>query len=378
MSHFYVHIILTGFLLLGFPRVGFSQILTDSRTLSTMVEDAEALGFSLKPEQRTLDLTKFCPNVSAHLDWRNGHLTDMYFCLFSSEEDSKYPQVVLRFLERYLLSLVLKENPSEQQDLLRQDFVKLYVSGHDYATDPSGLKLAVSRLFGISSFILQEDSLLFEAKWLQENTEILRIRFPKQYDLILGKDKKELTALFIEDLSRFFGEKISTIDDSNYTAYLWYENLFEKITGSYILPQVKSGSYIQKTAIGSILLFREDFPNESMLNLFTQADAMDKNFTLDLAVKGYTYYSQTKCPLSKFSSYMRNIGCQAYVGMETVEKEKLTGTVFFVNRQLMYEHMLYFEFPRHLFKQVTGEISVQLYPYIPIGNIGNLYDGETE
>lgn len=378
MSHFYVHIILTGFLLLGFPRVGFSQILTDSRTLSTMVEDAEALGFSLKPEQRTLDLTKFCPNVSAHLDWRNGHLTDMYFCLFSSEEDSKYPQVVLRFLERYLLSLVLKGNPSEQQDLLRQDFVKLYVSGHDYATDPSGLKLAVSRLFGISSFILQEDSLLFEVKWLQENMEILRMRFPKQYDLILGKDKKELTALFIEDLSRFFGEKISTIDDSNYTAYLWYENLFEKITGAYILPQVKSGSYIQKTAIGSILLFREDFPNESMLNLFTQADAMDKNFTLDLAVKGYTYYSQTKCPLSKFSSYMRNIGCQAYVGMETIEKEKLTGTVFFVNRQLMYEHMLYFEFPRHLFKQVTGEISVQLYPYIPIGNIGNLYDGETE
>ena len=125
-------------------------------------------------------------------------------------------------------------------------------------------------------------------------------------------------------------------------------------------------------------MFREDFPNESMLNLFTQADAMDKNFTLDLAVKGYTYYSQTKCPLSKFSSYMRNIGCQAYVGMETIEKEKLTGTVFFVNRQLMYEHMLYFEFPRHLFKQVTGEISVQLYPYIPIGNIGNLYDGETE
>lgn len=378
MFHFYVHIILVGFLFLGFPRVGVSQILTDCRTLSTMVEDAVALGLSLKPEQRILDLTNYCPNVSAHLDWRNGYLTDMRLRLFPLEEDSKYSQVVLRFLERYLLALVLKGNPSEQQDLLRQDFVKLYVSGRDYATDPSGLKLAVSRLVGISSFTLQEDSLLFEAKWLQGNTEVLQMRFPKQYDLILGKDKKELTALFIEDLSCFLGEKISTLDDSNHTAYLWYENLFEKITGSYILPQVKSGSYIQKTSIGNILLFREDFPNESMLNLFTQADVMDKNFTLDLVVKGYTYYSQTKCPLSKFSSYMRNIGCQTYVGMETVEKEKLTGTVFYVNRQLMYEHMLYFEFPRHLFKQVTGEFSVQLYPYIPIGNIGNLYDGETK
>lgn len=378
MSHFYAHIILAGFLLLGFPRVGISQILTDSRALSAMVEDAEALGFSLKPEQTTLDLSKHCPNASVQLDWQDGHLTDMRLCLFPSEENPKHPQVILKFLERYVLALVLKGSPSEQQDLLRQDFVKLYVSGHDYAENPSGLKPVVSSLSGASSFTLQEDSLLYEAKWQQGNTEIVRMRFPKQYDLILGKDKKELTALFIEDLSRSVGGKVSVLDDTDHTAYLWYENLFEKITGSFILPQVKSGSYVQKTATGSILLFREDFPNESMLNLFTQADAMDKDFTLDLAVKGYSYYSQTKCPLSKFSSYMRNIGCQAYVGMETVEEDKLTGTVFYVNRQLMYEHMLYFEFPRHLFKQATGEISVQLYPYIPIGNIGNLYDGETK
>lgn len=181
MFHFYVHIILVGFLFLGFPRVGVSQILTDCRTLSTMVEDAGALGLSLKPEQRILDLTNYCPNVSAHLDWRNGYLTDMRLRLFPLEEDSKYSQVVLRFLERYLLALVLKGNPSEQQDLLRQDFVKLYVSGRDYATDPSGLKLAVSRLVGISSFTLQEDSLLFEAKWLQGNTEVLQMRFPKKF-----------------------------------------------------------------------------------------------------------------------------------------------------------------------------------------------------
>ena len=126
MFHFYVHIILVGFLFLGFPRVGISQILTDCRTLSTMVEDAGALGLSLKPEQRILDLTNYCPNVSVHLDWRNGYLTDMRLRLFPLEEDSKYSQVVLRFLERYLFScLNLKRKSFRTARLVASGFCQV-------------------------------------------------------------------------------------------------------------------------------------------------------------------------------------------------------------------------------------------------------------
>ena len=63
--------------------------------------------------------------------------------------------------------------------------------------------------------------------------------------------------------------------------------------------------------------------------------------------------------------------------METVEKEQITGTVIYLNRDLMYQHLLYFQLPRKALEKGGKGVKAVLYPYIPLNNLSNLYADES-
>jgi hypothetical protein len=143
---------------------------------------------------------------------------------------------------------------------------------------------------------------------------------------------------------------------------------------TYIIPQMQSGRFMQKKGLGYDYIFNERMGAESLLNLFTYADEMNRKNKLQLTVKGYQLSREFPFGLDRLCAYMKAQQCTAYMGIETQTDTLYTGTAVYVNRDLMYMHLLYFKFPKEAFKRDGIPVYATLYPYIPINNIATLYD----
>jgi hypothetical protein len=137
---------------------------------------------------------------------------------------------------------------------------------------------------------------------------------------------------------------------------------------------MKSGSFLRKRGDTFEYLFNERMGAESLLNLFSHADEMEQNVDLQLTVKGYQLTESFALGLDRLCAWMKVQRCTAHMGVETQTDDGYTGTVMYVNHDLMYMHMLYYIFPTVAFKRDAVPVRATIYPYIPINNIATLYD----
>lgn len=276
-------------------------------------------------------------------------------------DQRKYPELY-SFMERYVQMLLSKGTSREQVQQMREDGVRLRVRGIDFENSTESFSAVYRRILQTTTFTLTVDSLYFKAAWGKGNSmDEVAFLFPKKYDLILGKDKKELTQGFLKELMAEYPE----VDTYPYP--ILYDSSF------YWLESVRSG-WFPEAGKSNGYLFSLDRKEDSLLNLFSYADKMGKKHRLHLTIRGYRYERTWLYPLAELCAFMRSKNCVPYMGLETETNEACTGSVFYVNRDLMYQHLLYFRFPLKAFAEEDVLIEAVLTPYIPIHNIGTLYD----
>lgn len=290
--------------------------------------------------------------------------------------DALFSAPVYFFIDNYLLHLLSLPSKTEQASLLQQDMVSLRFNEVEFKQSNHSLSSILRLITPTSTFILQENQQDFLSTWIVDNNSI-EFRFPKQYDLILGKDKKELTQSFRSDLLAFSCEEEIRTPDLYYDAGKAINDVFPDLGDSYVIPQMKSGRYVQKKGENYDFVLNERMGVESILNLFSDSDLMNRKNKLRITVKGYDTSDSFDYTLNCLTAYMKSHACKAYVGIETETEDKYTGTVFYVNRELMYKHLFYFEFPKSAIKREQEQIVIKAYPYIPINNIGDLYEDVT-
>lgn len=276
-------------------------------------------------------------------------------------DQGKYPELY-PFMERYVRMLLSLETNREQNRQMREDGVRLRVGGVDFGNSGESFSAVYRRIVQTTAFTLTVDSLYFKAAWeTGDDTGEVAFLFPKKYDLILGKDKKELTQSFLNELMAEYPEaEICPYPMSHDSGFYWLES----VRSGWFPEAGKSDGY----------LFSIDRKEDSLLNLFSYADRMGKRHRLHLTIRGYRYEKTWLYPLAELCAFMRNKNCVPYVGLEMETGEACTGSVFYVNRNLMYQHLLYFRFPLKAFSEDDVLIEAVLTPYIPIHNIGTLYD----
>jgi hypothetical protein len=101
---------------------------------------------------------------------------------------------------------------------------------------------------------------------------------------------------------------------------------------------------------------------------------MKRKNRLQATVKSYRVSEEFPFGIDRLCAYMKARKCTAYMGMETETETEWTGTVMYVNRDLMYLHLLHFKFPKEAFGKENVPVPVTLYPYIPIHNVASLSD----
>lgn len=349
-----------------------AQIWTNSETLKRMLTDAEQRGLRLQGKER-LALDRLCPGIEMWINYRDTLLVDMGIRLFPKEMRQDYLPEIYPFLERYTLALLLRPDPQAQIRQLQADGVRLQIGGIRFEEGKWPFSTVLQKIASHPDFTLRTDSNYIEAAWGKRDADRVAFLIPKQYDLILGQDKMELTHCFREKLVAFHPVLEQSETDRTDTLAADTEADFD-FGGYYWLEQVTKGVYRRKD--NQKYLFDIRRKRESLSNLFSSAHEMGKRHKLRLTILGYRYKESFIYPLDRLCAFMRQNKCLPYIGMEQEDARACTGSVFYVNHALMYKHLLYFHFPLRAFQQEDVLIDATIYPYIPINNIKTLYDKE--
>ena len=361
---------------LALPLIAAAQAHTTTETMKRMLADAGKKGLQIE-RAGLQELGTLCPGKQMRIEMTDSTLSDMRLLLFPETRERIYAPPVYDFIERYLLALLLKPGATEQRWLMREDFVGLKANGRDLPSDRLSIAQAVAAIQDTSFFWLRGDSSHFHAQWFINGKSVtdIKLHFPKQYDLILGSDKKELARDFRAGIEAFAYRKAPATDfTGSYSPYLYEQDVFLDQGDYYLIPQMKSGRFLQKRGDTFGYLFNERLGAESLLNLFSHAYEMDRDIRVALVVKGYQLADSFSLGLDRLCAWMKVQRCAAYMGVETQTGDGYTGTVMYVNHDLMYMHLLYYIFPTAAFKRDDVPIRATLYPYIPVNNIATLYD----
>lgn len=350
-----------------------AQISAGSQIIKRIYRDAESLGLA-NNKSEIIDISSLCPDKSVRITIQDSVISEIGIVLFSSPKENNHLTPVYNFIERYFLTLLLKKNKQEQLNLMNEDFVSLWVNERSYKDVKQSFSSVIQTITYESPYTLTRKEDHYEISWEVNNKGTVSLRFPCQYDLILGRDKKELGYYLKREMEEFTFSYSDKIVNHNFMEYIPLQHIYVDIEDTYIIPQMRSGMFMQKKGNNFSFVLNERMAEESLLNLFSHADEMKSGNRLMVTLKGYRQNEQFLYSLDRLCAFMRNKYCTPYVGLEEETETEFKGTVFYINKDLQYKHLLYFRFPREAMKKEIVTIYATLYPYIPIHNIGNLYD----
>ncbi len=304
-----------------------------------------------------------------------GTIHHIGFRLFPRDLMAQNPSPVYRFVERYLLELYQVKRIDEWNERLKEEKVKLRFYGSADSNPHTELQRVLKGLESELPFLMTTDNSHYTVLWRNKGKSYFSMRFPIQYELLWGMNKVECENRLYPSLLAFRPEAPepvpsapdgSLLEKQENGCYLqrgeWYE-----------LETVNSHVYYRATRNGYEPIFSERYPVESMHNLFgvLQGGAVNAHVVQRMYGRRKASYD---LPLSKLLAFCRAEGCEAFTGIETMEKERITGSVVLLNRSMGYIHILYFEAPLTLLTQPEKEnLYLEVYAYVPTHNLQSIY-----
>lgn len=194
---------------------------------------------------------------------------------------------------------------------------------------------------------------------------------PQSYELLTGKNKKELENGFIKEITDFNGPTVfpSDLSDLNINDSL---SLYTENGQSFHIPEIAFKRYYRKSGQGYLLLIDPAFPEESVYNLFL-SDQAPGQYMLQLKLRKYGFKKESfEVSLKKWIHFCEYTGCECYAGIEKIENGKIHAAIFAVNTVMQYNHVLYVTIPQELLYKQEGIINGELHVYIPTHNIKEL------
>ena len=151
------------------------------------------------------------------------------------------------------------------------------------------------------------------------------------------------------------------------------KNLYRIDLGNYMLDEVRCVTYASFSdgVFGPLVDWAR--PTESTFTLLTTPL---ENCGIVLHVEHLKYNFASADYDFRLSSFLASCirdGCIPYVGIETVTDEAVTASLFLVNGEKQFNHVLKLSIPKEVFTDHTGQITGTLHTYVPMGNVSDLY-----
>ncbi|MBQ8673276.1 MAG: hypothetical protein IJ511_04385 [Bacteroides sp.] len=305
------------------------------------------------------------------------------FRLFPQQIIEQNPSPVYNFVERYLLELALLKEDARILQALREDKVRLKIGSTLPSSNICSRLLSIlPRVKSCPSFIITTDNQYYTASWSEGGSNLLYLRFPIQYELLWGMNKKEVESRFHQDLLYFQEAHRQDADTASEEEDAYWADYLTALNDScyllegecYGVESMNSNRYYKKRADGRFtLLYDARYPEESVRNLFLSGQG--KRVKVSVCQRLYGRKKQEfDTTLAQLMAFFKALGCTAYIGIESMEGYRATGGLTLLNPAAGYCHLLYFDMDlRTLIRPGDFTVKAELYGYVPTHNINNLF-----
>ena len=300
-----------------------------------------------------------------------GVVCHLGFSLFSdSLKNHTLTKPLYDFQERLFLEVFLQGDENKARKLLQEynvqwtDYSLTLGEGAFFKSLESSLLFASQA----SEYIMTKDSLAWTSSWQGKNSSFV-LRFPANFDLVSGMDKKEAEIWLAKQLQIFQCREMfvrSVVGNLGDLQQLNRSNYV--LRGNALFTQAMNENvYFQ-------ILYDPDFPEESIANLFNFPD-IQRSKGLDIQIRQAAYGGESvsyKIKLFDFQCFIGN-DYDVYVGIETCKADMAKFSVIYKSKWYNYSHLLYAQTaPQNLFDK-TEPLSAVFYTFIPNHNIKDLY-----
>lgn len=267
---------------------------------------------------------------------------------------------VFDFLERYLLELDLRLDGRTPEARMALD--KVVCSKGNISMLHS---MGAETEFNIEVIKRR----MFRLTWTTGN-RTLRITFAADYQLLTGTDAVELEGILERDMKRvspIAGDAI--IDEWADAKVSRSGDLMITDSGEYLSKMIRSDVYLRERNGRRVLLADASKPLQTVSNIMITGQYVT-DIPLALTLDRYGY-KKTKMDVTvqQFVAYCKMEGCKLYFGTKTHTADRITGTVFALNENMAYNHVLSIDFPLSIINGSGGKATGTVYAYIPLQNV---------
>lgn len=301
-------------------------------------------------------------NYVYHIE--NGTVDHVGISLFKDEIKSLAKTPILDFLERYFLQLSYPGGKTVEY-ILRSDRFRFL----------KGNVQTIRQLNDSDAFSYDYEMGLYHATWKRNGKTLLSVSFPKDYQLISGENKIEAEKLLEKDVENAANEeKKQMIIDRHQLVGSQQKGYYTLQGNSYQISKITNNLYFKGDSIKGFTLVQDiSHPLESAANMMLSQYA-EGNFTLDINQTLYGYNRKHfTVNLKNWITFCLQHNCELYFGIEEVSNKIIKSSVFAVNDQMGYVHVLVAEIHLKVIDDGDGTINCRLDSYVPTNNLRNIF-----
>ena len=194
----------------------------------------------------------------------------------------------------------------------------------------------------------------------------LSISFPMNYELLLGADGIELENRLQNNINKVEACRNDTLFVRRNLNGQYSSNQLRITNQCYFLSElIRSDIYYYESIDGNILLSDTLMRTKSITNMIITG-LSEETIPVELSIDKYGYkreYLQTT--LSQMINFFRKEGCDIFFGIKKKKTDKIEGTIFAVNENYCYDHVISVSIPIDILENPLSGISAILFPYIP-------------
>lgn len=289
-----------------------------------------------------------------------GEIEHIGLKLFSQNQRNSFPLPIYDFLERHLLERNV--SPTDSEEGTRMQWDKVYFSVGSSAT---ALKIDSTAEFLENHFDLK----VYRVTWIVNEEIILQLSFDMDYQLMSGCTEIELEKKFMLNLSRY---EAGFYTNHRLIIFPSEGDEFIRQGDFFISPLIRNEMYYTKKSGKWKLVRSEKRLSHSIANMMLDAN-LDEQVRLDIVMDQYGYKKDSLCTTYRqFIQICIHEGCMPYYGLKEKKDDLYSSTVFLVNWQGGYLHMLSAEIPKSIIdKPKDSVIKGKLYTYIPLFNVSD-------
>jgi hypothetical protein len=299
--------------------------------------------------------------------------------LFSPEAKEMINAPICNFIERLMLELLLQKNTAKVNKKMQEYGVHLEeknsLSGNN--TIPV-IQTLLDKLQQPVRFSLQQQDVIYDARWQLEGGEIFILTFPASRELIFGTNKKEsdktLTELLPENRCQKLLKNETPIQKNELESLFANTNIFIRKGDAFTLPELNSDTYYSQNATGKFNLVTDDrYPALFLKNILLIPTL---ETTLKLHIKHRMYGSFTpefEIKPNDFTCFFQQ-DFDIYCHVDDTKQDTLKATVILYNKMFNYMHLLSITTPVNTLFQKNGVLQAEFYSNIPQHNIKNLLE----